>query len=43
MLADTRYIAALTVVGLDVLAIWNFRHMVNLCRIRQYKVVCRLD
>ena len=36
MRADAQHIAAATVSGVDVLASWNFRHMVSLSRIRQY-------
>ena len=39
MRADARHIAAATVAGVDVLASWNFRHMVNLWRIRRYNEV----
>ena len=41
MRADALHIAAATVAGVDVLASWNFRHMVNLSRIRQYNEVNR--
>ncbi len=41
MRADAQHIAAATVAGVDVLASWNFRHMVNLTRIRQYNEVNR--
>ena len=41
MRADAEHIAAATVSGVDVLASWNFRHMVNLRRIRQYDAVNR--
>ena len=41
MRADTQHIAAATVADVDVLASWNFRHMVNLTRIRQYNEVNR--
>ena len=41
MRADAQHIAAATVSGVDVLASWNFRHMVNLTRIRQYGEVNR--
>ena len=41
MRADALHIAAATVVDADVLASWNFRHMVNLRRIRQYNEVNR--
>ncbi len=41
MRADAQHIAAATVSGVDVLASWNFRHMVNLSRIRQYNEVNR--
>ena len=39
MRADARHIAAATVAGVDVLAGWNFRRMVNLWKIRQYNAV----
>ena len=42
MRADALHIAAATVAEVDVLASWNFRHMVNLRRIRQYNDVNRL-
>ncbi|GEM_PF-177721 len=42
MRADALHIAAATVADVDVLASWNFRHMVNLRRIRQYNDVNRL-
>ena len=41
MRADAQHIAAATVSGVDLLASWNFRHMVNLSRIRQYGDVNR--
>ena len=41
MRADAQHIAATTVAGVDVLASWNFRHMVNLTRIQQYNEVNR--
>ena len=41
MRADALHIATATVAGVDVLASWNFRHMVNLHRIRQYDAVNR--
>ena len=41
MRADAEHIAAATVAGLDVLASWNFRHMVNLRRIRGFNEVNR--
>ncbi len=41
MRADALHIAAATVADVDVLASWNFRHMVNLRRIRQYNEVNR--
>ncbi len=41
MRSDALHIAAATVAGVDVLASWNFRHMVNLWRIRQYSEVNR--
>ena len=39
--ADAQYVAASTFGGVDVLASWNFRHLVNLSRIRQYTEVNR--
>lgn len=36
MLADAQHIAMATVAGVDVLVSWNFRHVVNLSRIRGY-------
>ena len=41
MRTDAEHIAAATVAGVDVLASWNFRHMVNLWRIRMYNAVNR--
>ena len=41
MRSDALHIAAATVAGVDVLASWNFRHMVNLWRIRRYGEVNR--
>ena len=41
MRADALHVAAATVADVDVLASWNFRHMVNLHRIRQYNEVNR--
>ena len=41
MRSDALHIAAATVAEVDVLASWNFRHMVNLWRIRQYREVNR--
>ena len=41
MRADAQHIAAATLADVDVLASWNFRHMVNLTRIRQYNEVNR--
>ncbi len=41
MRSDAEHIAAATVAGVDALASWNFRHMVNLWRIRQYNEVNR--
>jgi hypothetical protein len=38
-LADCRHIALATVSRVDVLASWNFRHIVNLDRIRGYNAV----
>ena len=42
MRSDAEHIAAATVAGVDMLASWNFRHMVNLWRIRQYNAVNRM-
>ena len=39
MRTDADHIAAATVAGVDTLASWNFRHMVNLWRIRKYGAV----
>lgn len=39
--ADAEHIAAATVAGVDRLASWNFRHMVNPWRIRRYNEVNR--
>ena len=41
MRTDAQHIAVATVADVDVLASWNFRHMVNLTRIRQYSEVNR--
>ena len=41
MRADAQHIAAATLADVDVLASWNFRHMVNLTRIRKYSEVNR--
>lgn len=41
MRADALHIATATVAGVDVLASWNFRHMVNLRRIHRYNAVNR--
>ncbi len=41
MRADALHIAIATVSDVDVLASWNFRHMVNLHRIRRYNDVNR--
>ena len=41
MLADAQHVAAATVAGVDVLASWNFRHIVSLWRIRQYDEINR--
>ena len=41
MRLDALHIAAATVAGVDVLASWNFRHMVNYWRIRRYGEVNR--
>ena len=37
--SDAQHIAAATVAGADALVSWNFRHMVNLWRIRRYNEV----
>ena len=39
MVADARHIAAATVAKVDVLVSWNFRHIVNLDRIRAFNAV----
>ncbi len=39
MLADAQHIAMATVAGVDVLVSWNFRHIVNLDRIRGFNAV----
>ena len=41
MRSAAQHIAAATVAGVDVLASWNFRHIVNLWRIRQYDEINR--
>ena len=41
MRSDAEHIAAATVAGVDVLASWNFRHIVNVRRIRWYNEVNR--
>lgn len=41
MLDDARHVAAATVAGVDAVVSWNFRHMVNLSRIRKYGEVNR--
>ena len=41
MRSDALHIAAATVAEVDVLVSWNFRHMVNLWRIRRYSEVNR--
>ena len=41
MRADALHVAAATVAGVDVLASWNFRHLVNLRRIREFNEVNR--
>ena len=41
MRSDAEHIAAATVAGVDVLASWNFRHIVNVRRIRRYNAVNR--
>ncbi len=38
-LADCQYIALATVANVDVLASWNFKHIVNLERIREYNSI----
>ena len=37
--ADAEHIAIATIAGVDVLVSWNFRHIVNLPRIRRYNAV----
>ena len=39
MLADAQHIALATVARVDVLVSWNFRHIVNLDRIRGFNAV----
>lgn len=39
MLADAQHIAMATIAKVDALVSWNFRHMVNLPRIRRYHAV----
>jgi hypothetical protein len=39
MLADAQHIAMATIANVDVLVSWNFRHVVNVPRIRGYNVV----
>lgn len=39
MLADAQHIALATVAGVDVLVSWNFKHIVNLDRIRAFNAV----
>ena len=39
MLADAQHIAVATVARVDVLVSWNFRHIVNLDRIRGFNAV----
>ena len=41
MRADAQHVAAATFADVDVLASWNFRHLVNLSRIRRYNEVNR--
>jgi hypothetical protein len=41
MLADAQHIAMASIARVDVLVSWNFRHMVNLPRIRRYHEVNR--
>ena len=41
MLADAQHIAMASIAGVDALVSWNFRHMVNLTRIRRYHEVNR--
>lgn len=38
-LIDCRHIATATVNGINILASWNFKHIVNLNKIRQYNAV----
>ena len=42
MRADAQHVAAATLADVDALASWNFRHFVNLSRIRRYSEVNRL-
>jgi hypothetical protein len=39
MIADAQHIAVATVARVDVLVSWNFKHIVNLGRIRRYNSV----
>lgn len=39
MVADALHIACASVYGVDVVVSWNFKHMVNLARIRGYNAV----
>ena len=39
MLADAQHIAVATIANMDVLVSWNFRHIVNLDRIRGFNAV----
>ena len=39
MLADAQHIAVATVARVDVLVSWNFRHIVNVDRIRGFNAV----
>ncbi len=41
--ADARHVAAATVLGCDAIVSWNFRHIVNLRRIRLYNAVNALE
>jgi hypothetical protein len=41
--ADARHVAAATVLGCDAIVSWNFRHIVNLRRIRLYNEVNALE
>ena len=39
MLVDALHIAVATLVGVDVLVSWNFKHIVNVSRIQAFNVV----